>query len=339
MPYYHLGLTRRTRSRIYLSPRMQQLLHHIQTAGILGDILSWSFEAGCVAPYEWPRHPNGAFVATSGLKVHWANNDILPPLCLHGSKVGNELSILQTQCTIRPTHIHGARKYRLVCPFEGTDSFCGYMVLLPSRPMHSNLISARTSNGNAPFEGNINLAPVLDENVFSNTFNVPAAVMPRLLAVAPPLPSFPPAGLWMFTEAHGPPLPQPLPFVDRTADYRALICLATTTGLAPDHMEALFASLERCRYCDRSFIGPAFEAHREVNGVHGCERLGGSGFGTGIGKYKGLGTWSRWSPSASRSYQRRLQQPAKARGTPSGVPLVPDINAGVITPVFNVFVL
>ncbi|KAF8588990.1 hypothetical protein K439DRAFT_1613071 [Ramaria rubella] len=225
--------------------------------------------------------------------------------------------------------------------------------------MHSNLISACTSNGNAPFEGNINrkvfimlkyvmssnhcaVAPVLDENVFSNTFNVPAAVVPvgqlpaapaaAALAVAPPLPSFPPAGLWMFTEAHGPPLPQPLPFVDRTTDYRALICLATTTGLALDHMEALFASLERCRYCDRSFIGPAFEAHREVNGVHGCERLGGSGFGTGIGKYKGLGTWSRWSPSASRSYQRRLQQPVKARGTPSGVPLVLDINARVITP-------
>ncbi|KAF8574021.1 hypothetical protein K439DRAFT_1665601 [Ramaria rubella] len=364
MPYLHIGYTRRTRSRIYLSPSMQQLLNQIQTAGHLGVIFSWSFEYGKLAPYQWPRRTNGAFVASSGLKSYWANSGLLPPLCLHGSKVGNELSVLEARCTIRPGEVG---KYRLACPFEGTDDFCGYVVLIPSRPLQSGVASAGMGthvyihDDGQGFLDNLRLArrtfsTLSDEDIFPglqfdlNLSGVPAQLLPPaglpaaaapppaglptaaapppalapqpLAAPFPPFPILPPpAGLEVFSEEIGPALPSPLPFIERTAGYRALICLATTTGLAPDHVDALFDSMEKCRYCWRTFLGPAFEAHQGTDGIHGCERTGGSGFGNGLGRYKGLDAWSAWSTSASRSYKRRMKLPIYPQEPPPVAPI------------------
>ncbi|KAF8584588.1 hypothetical protein K439DRAFT_1616573 [Ramaria rubella] len=332
MSYFHIGPSRRTRNRVYLTLRMQELLRHVQITTKLGNILSWKFEVGSVATYPWPRHASGAVVAGSGLRAYWETNGVIPPLCFHGSKVGNKLTIPQAQCKIRPTRSNGVTKYCLSCSFEDTDGFCGYVAVLPSRPQQSDLVHENISNNavNAhrfmQASGSQSLLPFVpklsDANIFATVQQNPAAPAPLQPAVpavvaqaavpvaAPiPLPFVipPPAGLWAFSKEYGPPLLEELPFITHFADYRALICLTTTTGLSPDHFDALLDSLEKCQYCCRSFLGPAFEAHHGVDGIHRCERTSGSGFGSGVGCYKGLTTWTGWSSPASKSYRRRRQ--------------------------------
>ncbi|KAF8574482.1 hypothetical protein K439DRAFT_1624273 [Ramaria rubella] len=245
---------------------MQQLLNQIQAAGHLGVIFSWSFEYGKLVPYQWPCRTNGAFVASS-LKLYWANSGLLPLLCLHGSK-------LDLASTGMGTHmyIHNNSQGFLVNLRLARQTFS-----TPSDDIFPGL----------QFDLNLSGVPAqpLPPAGLPATAAPPPTLAPQPLAA--PFPSFPilppPTGLEVFSEEIGPALPSPLLFIERTAGYCTLICLATTTGLAPDHVDALFDSMEKCHYCWQTFLGPVFEAHQGIDGIHGCERMGGSGFGNGLG--------------------------------------------------------